>query len=83
MFGVLRALLRSFAFGVAIGVLVAPRPGAETRRMLIDRLTKAANQLLEIAALPPINPERARTNGHAERPAAQRTRASTDARASS
>lgn len=84
MFGVLRAVIRSFAFGLAIGVLIAPRPGAETRRMLSERLSKFLDQLFEIAALPPIAPDRARTNGHAETPAAKRTtRASTDARASS
>ena len=83
MFGVLRAMIRSFAVGLAIGVLIAPRPGAETRRMLSERLPNFLDQLFEIAALPKVPPERARTNGHAERPAAKRTRASTDARASS
>lgn len=82
MFGVLRAIIRSFAVGLAVGVLIAPREGAETRRMLGERFTSFANQLLEIAALPPIEPERARTNGHSD-PAVKRTRASTDARASS
>ena len=83
MFGLIRTMLRSLAIGVAIGVLIAPRPGAETRRMLADAFTRAMDQLIEIAALPKVRPERARTNGHAETPAAKRTRASTDARASS
>lgn len=84
MFGVMRAMIRSFALGLAIGVLIAPRPGVETRRMLGERFTKLMDSLIEIAALPPIAPERARTNGHAETTAAKRTtRASTDARASS
>ena len=83
MFGVMRGLIRSFAVGLAIGVLIAPRAGAETRRMLSERLTAFLDQLFEIAGRPPVAPERARTNGHAERPAAKRTRASTDARASS
>lgn len=74
MFGLVRVALRSFAVGVAVGVLFAPRAGAETRRMLGERLASSLNQLLEIAALPPIQPERARTNGHAERPAAARRR---------
>jgi hypothetical protein len=33
------------------------------------------NQLLEIAALPPIQPTQAATNGHSERTVAKRTRA--------
>lgn len=83
MFGVLRAAIRAFAVGVAVGVLFAPRPGAETRKMVSERLASALNQLLEIAALPPIQPERAHTNGHAEPRAAKRTRAAgADARPS-
>ena len=84
MFGLLRATLRSFALGAVIGVLFAPRAGAETRKMLSERIAASLNQLLEIAALPPIQPERAATNGHAEHAPAKRTRAAgTDARTSS
>ncbi len=84
MFGVLRAAIRAFAVGVAVGVLFAPRPGVQTRKMLSERLASALNQLLEIAALPPIHPERARTNGHAERVTPKRVRAAgTDAPSSS
>ena len=84
MFTVFRFAIRSFVIGIAVGMLFAPRAGAETRRMLNERISNAINQLLEIAALPPIQPEQARTNGHADRPSATKTtRASTDARASS
>lgn len=84
MFTILRFATRSFIVGVAVGMLFAPRTGTETRRMLNERISSAINQLLELAALPPIQPERARTNGHTERPTAKKTsRASTDARASS
>ena len=84
MFGIVRATLRAFAVGVVIGILFAPRPGAETRKMLNERIAGWLNQLLEIAALPPIKPERAATNGHAERAAPKRARPTgTDARASS
>ena len=84
MFGVLRAMLRSFVVGLAVGVLIAPRSGAETRRLLAARAARVLDQIRENAALlPQVPPERARTNGHAERSAAKRTRASTDARASS
>ena len=79
MFGLVRATLRAFAVGLVIGVLFAPRPGVETRKMLNERLAAAVNSLLEIAALPPIQPERAATNGHTERPKPKRAPV-TDAR---
>ena len=81
MFGFVRTTLRAFAIGAAVGVLFAPRPGAETRKMLSERLTKSLNSLLEVAALPPIQPERAATNGHTDRPKPKRS-AGTDARTS-
>ena len=85
MFGVVRASIRAFVVGVAVGLLFAPRPGAETRRMLNERITNAINQLLELAALPPVQPEQARTNGHTERPSTTpkpHRPANTDARSS-
>ena len=66
MFGIINAALRAFAVGVAVGMLFAPRPGAETRRMLNERIAAMINQVLEIAALPPIEPSQAATNGHPE-----------------
>jgi len=83
MIAVVRAAIRAFAVGVAVGMLFAPRAGAQTRKMLSERLSAGLSQLLEIAALPPIQPDRARTNGHTERHPAKRTRAAgTDARSS-
>lgn len=69
MFTLLRVALRSFAIGVAVGMLFAPRAGAETRRMLAQRFDAAVDSILELAALPPVQPAQARTNGHSERPA--------------
>lgn len=83
MFAVVRAAVRAFAVGVAVGALFAPRPGVETRRMLGERFTEALNGLLEIAALPPIQPDRGRTSGHAERRPAKRVPTDTDAPTSS
>jgi gas vesicle protein len=84
MFGLLRATVRAFAIGAVVGVLFAPRAGAETRKMLSERFATSVNQLLEIAALPPIKPERAATNGHIERAPAKRIRtAGTDAHTTS
>lgn len=74
MFGVINAALRAFIIGVVVGTLFAPRPGAETRRMLNERIAAMINELLEIAALPPIQPTQAATNGNPERPAAKRSR---------
>ena len=75
MFGLVRAAFRAFVIGVVVGVLFAPRAGSETRQMLNERFTSLVNQLLEIAALPPIEPARARTDGQPERLAPRRARA--------
>jgi gas vesicle protein len=75
VFGVINAALRAFVVGVVVGVLFAPRPGTETRRMLNERIATMINQLLEIAALPPIQQSQAATNGHQERTTAKRVRA--------
>lgn len=74
MFGVINAALRAFVVGVVIGMLFAPRPGVETRRMLNERISALISQLLEIAALPPVGPSQAATNGRLERPLAKRSR---------
>jgi hypothetical protein len=82
MFAVIRAAIRAFAIGVAVGVLFAPRAGAETRRMLSQRLAAFMDQLFDVAALPPVQSDRLRTNGHTERPASKRPRSGADARTS-
>lgn len=69
MFALLRVALRSFGIGVAVGMLFAPRPGAETRAMLAQRFNAAMDSILELAAMPPVTPARASANGHRERPA--------------
>ena len=74
MFALLRTSLRFFIVGFVVGTLFAPRSGAETRQMLREKFTVVVNQMLEIAALPPIQPSQAATNGHPERPVAKRVR---------
>ena len=69
MLAVARASLRFFVIGFVIGTLFAPRSGAETRKLLGEKLTVIANQILEIAALPPIEPKRAGQNGGEAAPA--------------
>lgn len=54
MFTLLRTSLRFFVIGFVAGTLFAPRSGEETRRMLREKFTIVANQILEVAALPPI-----------------------------
>ena len=59
MFALLRTSLRFFVVGFVVGTLFAPRSGAETRQMLSEKLTVMVNQILELAALPPIEPRTA------------------------
>jgi gas vesicle protein len=82
MFALLRASLRFFVIGFVVGTLFAPRSGTETRRMLGEKLTVMANQLLELAALPPIEPRTAGQNGGEGRARRSSSR-STNARTSS
>ena len=78
MFALLRTSLRFFVIGFVAGTLFAPRSGAETRRMLGEKLTVVANQILELAALPPIESRTAVKNGgegHARRTGTRGTNA--------
>ena len=63
MFALMRTSLRFFVVGFIAGTLLAPRPGAETRRLLGEKFRIMANQLLELAALPPIEAGRTGQNG--------------------
>jgi hypothetical protein len=74
VFGVINAALRAFVIGAVVGMLFAPRPGADTRRMLNERISAMINQLLEIAALPPFEASHVATNGQADLPAVKRIR---------
>jgi len=82
MFALLRTSLRFFIVGFVVGSLFAPRSGAETRQMLREKFTVIANQVLELAAFPPIEPRNAVKDGGETR--ARRTAArGTNARSSS
>jgi hypothetical protein len=54
MFGHINTALRFFVIGLATGVLVAPRPGLDTRNMIRRRLESIVNDVLGIAGMPPI-----------------------------
>ena len=78
MFALLRTSLRFFVVGFVVGTLFAPRSGADTRQMLREKFTIVANQILELAALPPIEPRTAVKNdgeGRARRTVARGTNA--------
>ena len=54
MFGLINTAIRFFIIGLATGVLIAPRPGPDTRRMIRHHLESIVNEVLGIAGLPPI-----------------------------
>jgi hypothetical protein len=51
MFSRVRIAIRFFFVGLAVGVLLAPRSGVETRRLLRQRADRLLNELLDAAAL--------------------------------
>jgi hypothetical protein len=78
MFALLRISLRFFVVGFVVGTLFAPRAGVETRQMLGEKLRVMANQILDLAALPPIEPRGAVKNpgeAHARRTGPRSTNA--------
>ncbi len=52
MFGTMRFGARAFFLGVAIGLLIAPRPGWETRRLVRRSVGRFLDGLTEFLALP-------------------------------
>lgn len=59
MFSRVRIAIRFFFVGLIVGVLLAPRSGEETRRMVRERADRLLNDLLEAATLGGLNPGRA------------------------
>ena len=51
MFSRVRVAIRFFFVGLAVGVLLAPRSGVETRRLLRQRADRLLNDLLDAATL--------------------------------
>lgn len=54
MFGLLRTAVRFFFIGFGVGVLLAPRAGADTRKLIQDKLNMVVGSMLEVADLPPV-----------------------------
>ena len=51
MFSRVRIAIRFFFVGLAVGVLLAPRSGEETRRMLREKADRLLNDILDAATL--------------------------------
>ena len=51
MFSRVRIAIRFFFVGLAVGVLLAPRSGEETRRLLRERADSLLNDVLDAASL--------------------------------
>lgn len=69
MFSRVRIAIRFFFVGLAVGVLLAPRSGKETRRMVRERADQLLNDLLDAASLSaldasPASEEERRENGN-------------------
>ena len=54
MFGLVRTAVRFFFIGFGIGILLAPRAGAETRELIREKLNMIVGSILEVADLPPV-----------------------------
>ncbi len=51
MFSRVRIAIRFFFVGLAVGVLLAPRKGEDTRRMLREKADRILNDVLDAASL--------------------------------
>jgi gas vesicle protein len=68
MFSRVRIAIRFFFVGLAVGILMAPRSGEQTRRMLREKADGLLNSILDAASMG-AEPEAA-----AERPTSRSTR---------
>lgn len=59
-----RVAIRFFFVGLAVGVLLAPRSGIETRRLLRQRADRFLNDLLDAATLGGYDGSRSATSGN-------------------
>ena len=67
MFSRVRIAIRFFFVGLAVGVLLAPRSGEETRRMLREKADRLLNDVLDAATLGTAAPSGRVTAGDAGR----------------
>jgi hypothetical protein len=74
MFSRVRIAIRFFFVGLAVGVLLAPRSGEETRRLVREKADRLLNDVLDAATLGTID------SGTPEEPAPKRTRSGNGSR---
>jgi len=80
MFSRVRIAIRFFFVGLAVGVLLAPRSGEETRRIVRDKADRLLNDVLDAATLGTYESGAARPTTVATRPMPAPRRASLAAR---
>jgi hypothetical protein len=84
-FSRVKVAIRFFFVGLAIGVLLAPRSGIATRRMLRERADRLINELLDAATLGAYDPADGEalnaddSNGSNDEPAPRRRRTAASA----
>jgi hypothetical protein len=86
MFSRVRIAIRFFFVGLAVGVLLAPRSGEETRRLVREKADRLLNDVLEAATLGTVTTSTADTDAEdaeAEADAPRATRGSNGGRARS
>lgn len=87
MFSRVRIAIRFFFVGLAVGVLLAPRSGEETRRMLREKADRLLNDVLDAATLGTAAPsgraaDASRIDDEAEAPTTRSTNGGTRTRTS-
>jgi gas vesicle protein len=61
MFSRVRIAIRFFFVGLAVGILLAPRKGEETRRLLREKADRLMNDVLDAATLGTVDTGRGAT----------------------
>jgi gas vesicle protein len=79
MFSRVRIAIRFFVVGLAVGILLAPRKGEETRRLVRAKADRLLNDVLDAATLGTIESGAGATDDD-EPPTTKRTRAGNGSR---
>ena len=78
MFSRVRIAIRFFFMGLAVGILLAPRSGAQTRQLVRARADQLLNDVLDAATLGTVDDGSARSAASANDDAAGDDEAATD-----
>ena len=68
MFSRVRIAIRFFFVGLAVGVLLAPRSGEETRRMVREKADRIINDVLDAATMGTVDSGAGATDDEADAP---------------